>query len=136
MHVDLWGKYNIASINVNCYYLLLVDNTMCYVTVYFLKTKGQAISKLQHYFTYLHVRGIITHALQVDHGTEFINRDLCLWIESKGMEIQMTMPYSPSQNSIVECMNCTLVELAQAMLVTVKLPKFLWEPVVVHAAHI
>ncbi len=73
MHVDLWGKYNVASINVNRYYLLLVDNATCYVTVYFLKMKDQAISKIQHYFTYLHARGIITHTLQVDHRTEFIN---------------------------------------------------------------
>src|SRR6266446_9335979 len=52
------------------------------------------------------------------------------------MEIQMTTPYSPSQNGVVEHMNRTLVELAQVMLVTAKLPEFLWEPVVAHTAHI
>jgi len=52
------------------------------------------------------------------------------------MEIQMTAPYSPSQNSVAECINHMLVELAQAMLVTAKLPEFLWEPAVAHAAHI
>jgi len=29
MHVDIWGKYKIASINGNYYYLLLVDDALC-----------------------------------------------------------------------------------------------------------
>ena len=36
-HLDLWGKYDIASIHSNRYYLLLVDNATRYVTVEFLK---------------------------------------------------------------------------------------------------
>jgi hypothetical protein len=41
-HLDLWGKYNIASIHGNRYYLLLVDDATCYVTVEFLKSKSKA----------------------------------------------------------------------------------------------
>src|SRR6266853_2021321 len=32
-HVDVWGKYDVASINGHSYYLLLIDDTSCYVTV-------------------------------------------------------------------------------------------------------
>ncbi len=53
-HMDLWGKYDITSINGNQYYLLLVDDATRYVTVYFLKKKDQAVQKIQHYLTYLH----------------------------------------------------------------------------------
>ena len=42
VHVDLWGKYDKASIQGNSYYLLLVDNASCFVTVEFLKSKRQA----------------------------------------------------------------------------------------------
>jgi hypothetical protein len=48
----------------------------------------------------------------------------------------MTAPYSPSQNGVAEHMNRTLVELARAMLIAAKLPEFLWEPAVEHAAYI
>jgi len=51
-------------------------------------------------------------------------------------ELQVTTPYSPSQNGVVEQMNRTLVELAHAMLTAVQLPEFLWEPAVAHAAYL
>ena len=41
MHMDLWGKYDITSINGNQYYLLMVDDATQYITVKFLKTKDQ-----------------------------------------------------------------------------------------------
>ena len=50
--------------------------------------------------------------------------------------MQTTAPYSPSQNGVAECMNRTLVELAQAMLIAVQLPEFLWEHTITHAAYI
>jgi len=50
--------------------------------------------------------------------------------------MQLTAPYSPSQNGVAERMNRTLVELARAMLTDSKLPEFLWEPAVAHAAYL
>ena len=41
-HMDLWGKYDVASINGNQYYLLMIDDAARYITVKFLKTKDQA----------------------------------------------------------------------------------------------
>ena len=52
------------------------------------------------------------------------------------MELQLTAPYSPSQNAVAERMNHMLVELAQAMIADTGLPEFLWEPAVAHAAYL
>ena len=53
------------------------------------------------------------------------------------MEVQMTAPYSPSQNGVAERMNRTLVELAHAMITGSGLPEFfLWEHAVAHATYI
>jgi transposase InsO family protein len=54
----------------------------------------------------------------------------------KGIEIQMTASYSPSQNGVAERMNHTLVELAKAMLSVRKLSKFLWDTAVAHTAYL
>ena len=51
-------------------------------------------------------------AICIDRGCEFVNDLLLKWLHSKGMEVHMTTPYSPSQNSITEHMNQTLEELA------------------------
>jgi hypothetical protein len=135
-HIDVWGKYDISSISGHQYYLLLVDDATRYVTVYFLKGKNEASNYVKNYLTYLHVRGTTTHAIRVDRGTEFINEDLKQWCHAKGMEIQMTAPYSPSQNGVAERMNRTLVELACAMITASKLPEFIWEQAVAHAAYV
>jgi len=62
-HTDLWGKYEIASINGSQYYLLLINDATCYITVRFLKTKDQAAQQTKNYFTYLSVREKQPHAI-------------------------------------------------------------------------
>jgi len=135
-HVNVWGKYDVASINKFQYYLLFVDDTSQYVTVEFLKTKDQVAPKVKNYFTHLEVKGMKPKAMHIDHGWEFINKNLLQWCYAKGMEVHMTAPYSPSQNSIVECMNQTLEELAQVMWLVADLLVFLWEHAIAHAVYI
>jgi hypothetical protein len=43
--------------------------------------------------------------MRIDRRRKFVNDLLLDWLYSKGMEVHMTAPYSPSQNGIVECMN-------------------------------
>ena len=114
-HVDVWGKYSVSSINSFQYYLLMVDDASCYVTVEFLKSKDQAAQKLKNYFTHLEVQGKMPKVMHIDRGREFVNDLLLDWLYSKGMEVHMTAPYSPSQNGVAECMNRTLEKLARAM---------------------
>ena len=135
-HIDLWGKYQIQSINGNQYYILFVDDYSRYVTVQFLKTKNEAAKAVQNYLSHLITQGINTRAIRVDRGTEFVNDNLQTWCLQRGIEIQMTAPYSSSQNGTAERMNCTLVELARAMLTARKVPEFLWEFAVAHAAYL
>ena len=48
-HIDLWGKYDIASINGHQYYILFVDDATKYVTFHFLKRKDEAIQHVKNY---------------------------------------------------------------------------------------
>ena len=76
MHMDLWGKYEKASINGNYYYLLMVDDASHYVTVKFLKTKTQAVQRIKDYMTHLSACSKSPCMIQIDHGTEFMNEEL------------------------------------------------------------
>jgi Integrase core domain/GAG-pre-integrase domain len=135
-HMDLWGKYEVVSINGAHYYLLMVDNASRHTMVMFLKSKDQAAQRVKDYLTHIIVRNKVPNAIRIDRGTKFANADLKSWCACHGIDIQMTAPYSPSQNGVAECMNRTLVELARAMLIAANLPEFLWEPAVEHAAYI
>ena len=72
----------------------------------------------------------------MNQDTEFINDTLKTWCAQKGVDINMTAPYSPSQNGVAERMNRTLVELVRTMLRVQRLPEFLWEPATAHAAYL
>jgi hypothetical protein len=67
---------------------------------------------------------------------EFINNATKNWCTQQGIEIQMTAPYSLSQNGIAKQFNRMLIELVCAIICTQKLPKFLWEPIVSHTAYL
>jgi Integrase core domain len=104
-HIDLWGKYDVASINGNHYFILLVDDSEWYITINFLKKKIKFVKKVKEYLAYLKAQGKNLKAICTDHGKEFVNEELDLWCHEHGIEIQKTAPYSPSQNGVAERMN-------------------------------
>ena len=133
-HIDLWGKYSITSINGNSYYILFVDDTERFSTTEFLKQKSEATEKVKEYITYLKTHGKIPRAIRIDRGKEFVNDELQRWCKQNGLEVQMTAPYSPSQNGVAERMNRTLVELARTIIRGC--PEFLWEYAIAHSSYI
>ena len=112
MHVDVWGKYETASIHKNSYYVVIIDDALQYITVEFLKKKSQAGQKITEYMTYQIARGRSPCGIKMDRGSEFINDKLKRWCHLQGIHFQMTAPYSPSQNGVAKHMNQTLGELA------------------------
>ena len=78
--------------------------------------KRDAVRKVKDYLVYLISDNMKPKAICIDWGKEFINKSLTAWCCERGIEIQMTAPYSPSQNGVAEHMSCTLVKLAQAMM--------------------
>jgi len=94
------------------------------------------VDKIKNYLAYLTARGRSPCAICMDRSSEFINQPLTSWCEMRGIRLQFTTPYSPAQNGVAERMNRTLVKLSHAMLAAYMLPKFLWEPAVVHAVYV
>ena len=56
-HMDVWGKYSIASIHGNQHFLLFVDDTTQFMTVTFLKGKDETSPKVKQYLAYLKTQG-------------------------------------------------------------------------------
>jgi len=135
-HMDLWGKYPVQSIHGNQYFHTFLDDSTRCPTVSFLKHKDDAISAIQAYVAYLKAHSLHPNALRCDQGAEFVNDSLKDWLRGQGIELQMTAPYSPSQNGTAEHLNHTLVELARAMLIAGQLLLFLWEYAIAHTAYL
>ena len=74
--------------------------------------------------------------IRIDNGKEFVNEEMKKWTVEKGITIETTAPYSPSQNGVAECLNQTLLETARAMIIARGLPKFLWDEAMAHVNYL
>jgi len=81
--MDLWGKYDVALIHGNQFYLLMIDDATWYITIEFLKTKDQVAQKIRNYMTYLKAWDKNPCAIHADQGTEFVNENLKNWCYSQ-----------------------------------------------------
>ena len=134
---DVWGPACIESIGKWKYYVSLTDDAKRYVMMLFLRTKDQAQSWIKEHVNMIENKySRLTKYLQFDNGKELVNKELKRWSARKGIIIETTAPYSPSQNGVAERFNCTLLELAHAMLFEKNLPIFLWDEAVAHAAYL
>jgi hypothetical protein len=65
-HIDLWGKYDVKSINGHQYYALFVDDASRYMTLKFLKGKHEAMQAVKDYYTNLETHRCTPCAMRTD----------------------------------------------------------------------
>ncbi|MCO5567662.1 hypothetical protein L7F22_021356 [Adiantum nelumboides] len=65
-------------------------------------------------------------SIRSDRGGEFLSENFAQWCKSEGIRRQLTTPYTPSQNGVVERKNRTIMEMARAMLAHASLPRSYW----------
>ena len=119
------------------HYVSFNDNSVQYKATLFTKTKGKALQYIKKHTAKVkqHFGKGLTY-LQVNNGKELVNADVKRFCAEEGITIEMTAPYSPSQNGIAEHYNCTLLELICTLLLMKGLPLFLWDKAVLHTVYI
>jgi hypothetical protein len=74
--------------------------------------------------------------IRSDNGTEFKNTGLDDYLDELGITHELSAPYTPQQNGVVERKNKTLVEMARTMLDEYKTPRHFWIEAIDTACHI
>ena len=74
--------------------------------------------------------------IRSDKGTEFKNSGLDDYLDELGITHELSAPYTPQQNGVVEHKNRTLVEMARTMLDEYKTPHRFWIEAIDTACHI
>ncbi|GKE91028.1 retrovirus-related pol polyprotein from transposon TNT 1-94 [Tanacetum coccineum] len=64
--------------------------------------------------------------IETGNGSEFKNEKLRAFYAKLGIVHQTSIARTLQQNGVIECQNCTLVEVARLMLIFSKAPEFLW----------
>lgn len=126
IHMDLCGPLD-ESLGKAKYMATFLDDYSSYSVIVLLKNKSDAPQAIKDVFTLLENQlDLKVKKARTDGGGEFVNAELSSYFKQKGIEHQITMPYSPQQNGKAERLNLTIEEKARAMLCEANLPKSLW----------
>ena len=103
-----------------------VDDRTKYCYVYLLKSKDKALEKIILYKTEVEnqLNGKIK-LIRSDRGDEYVP-PVSNYCAQHGIRHEVTPPYSPQSNGVVERKNCTLKEMMNAMLISFGLPQNMW----------
>jgi len=137
VYVDLCGPITPATPGGNKYFMLLVDDYSRWMQVYMLKSKDQACEAFVKFKAETENQtGERIKVLRSDRGGEFMSGVFANVCENAGIKRQLTAPYTPQQNGVVERRNRTVVEMARSMLKGMNVPSIFWGEAVRHAVYL
>jgi transposase InsO family protein len=136
LHMDLFGRITYISISGNKYGLVIVDDFSRFTWVFFLQDKSKAkgivkkfIRRVQNEFE-LKVKNI-----RSDNVSEFRITQVEEFLDEEGIKHELSSPYTPQQNGIIERKNRTLIEAARTMLDEYKTPDSFWAEAINTTCH-
>ena len=137
IYSDVCGPLQVESIGGSCYFVTFIDDYSRCVAVYFIKNKMEVPEKFKLFEATVNKEcGEPIMKLRTDNGGEYMSKEFQEYLAAKGIEHQLTVPYSPQQNGVAERLNCTLMESARAMLSHSNLPNKFWAEAVATAAYL
>jgi transposase InsO family protein len=102
IHLDLWTSH-VVSMSGFKYYLVILDDFTHYLWTFLLKLKSDTFTTLSNFFAYVSTQFSRTiKAIQCDNGCEFDNSFTRIFLLSNGIQLQMSCPYTSSQNGKVK----------------------------------
>ncbi|GJW92234.1 ribonuclease H-like domain, reverse transcriptase, RNA-dependent DNA polymerase [Tanacetum coccineum] len=134
---DLCGPITPPTPSGKKYIFLLVDDYSRYMWAYFLSTKDQAFDTFKEFkkSTENELRTTLK-MLRTDRGGEFTSNEFTQYCKENGIARQLTAPYSPQQNAVVERRNRTIMSMTRCMMKATNMPQNFWAEAVRHAIHI
>jgi hypothetical protein len=127
IHSDVCGPMSSPSLSGCLYYVIFIDDYLRKCWIYFLKAKSDTFDKFKEYKSFIekqtrkHIK-----TLRTDIGGEFESLQFEDFCKSAGIKRQLTVPYNPQQNGVVERKNMTICEAVKAMMFDQDLPNSLW----------
>ncbi|GKC60833.1 ribonuclease H-like domain, reverse transcriptase, RNA-dependent DNA polymerase [Tanacetum coccineum] len=113
---DLCGPITPPTPSGKKYIFLLVDDYSRYMWVYFLTMKDQAFNTFKEYKKSIENELRTTlKMLRMDRGGEFTSNEFMQYCKENGIARQLTAPYSPQQNRVVERRNWTIIVPTKAL---------------------
>jgi hypothetical protein len=113
VHGDICGPVSPPTPSGNNYFLLLVDDMSRYMWLVLLPSKDHATAAIKNFQASVEVETLRKlKTLRTDCGGEFTSIDFGRYCAERGVQRQLTAPYSPQQNGVVERRNQSIITMA------------------------
>jgi transposase InsO family protein len=107
--------------------LRFIDDATRHTDEYILKYKSEALAKIKEWKALREKEsGKQVKRFRTDGGGEYTSKKFAEYLKSEGILKEMTMPYTPQSNGVVEWANCTIMERVRCMLDNAGLSKKYW----------
>ena len=136
IHCDICGPLPHCYGNFS-YYILFIDCYAHYISLFFLKTRDEALGQFIKYRTAAEkFLGEHIAILHVDNAPELTHGKMEEYCKTHGITYEKTIPDSPPQNGVVKRTNLTVATMARAMLIDANLSNYFWLFATQAAVHI
>ena len=139
LHMDLFGPnhYSAVSNDASLYGFVIVDDYSRYTWVHIVTFKHEVQEVFKRFSSRASTNfGVKIKHIRSDNGTEFKNSGLDDYLDELGITHELSAPYTPQQNGVVERKNRTLVEMARTMLDEYKNTRHFWIEAIDTTCHI
>jgi len=117
VYSDVCGPLDNNSLRGNTYFLTFVDEFTRKIWIYLLKEKSEMFERFVKFCAKVERQsGYAFTIFRTDVGREFNFKELEEFCVAKGIEHEVTTPYTPQHNGIVERRNRTLLDMERCML--------------------
>ena len=137
VHTDLIGHMPTEPCSHARYILTFIDDCTGYALLSFLWAKSDCLSNFCNMVSWAEI--FTGHTLAFMHsnqGGEFMGQEFQMFLTSKGITHQTSVPHTPQQNGCAERFNWTILEKAEAMCQHACLLKVFWQNAVETVLHI
>jgi transposase InsO family protein len=124
---DVCGPMPSTSLSGYAYYVSFIDDYSRKTWVYFLKSKDEVLRKFKEFKAL--VENISERKIKIlrsDSGGEYTSNEFGIFCRDVGIKRELTTPYNPQQNGVVERNNRTIMEAVKTMIHDQDLPMHLW----------
>ena len=117
VYSDVCGPFEVPSLGGNRFFVSFVDEFSRKMWTYLLKVKSEVFENLKKFTAMTEKQsGKKLKILRTDGGGEFNSREIEAFCTDKGILHEVTTPYTPQQNGVVERRNRTIMNIVRSML--------------------
>ncbi|KAD7477730.1 hypothetical protein E3N88_00866 [Mikania micrantha] len=134
---DLCGPMSPLTHSCKKYIFLLVDDCTRYMWIYLLSSKDQAFGIFREFKQLVENEvGTKLKTLRTDRGGEFTSSEFNSFCKEHGIARQLTAPYTPQQNGVVERRNRTMLSTTRSIMKAMSMPRNFWGEAVRHTIYV